>query len=458
MPEAITTSTGRQGAGTRSYLASLEAREDQALSVLSSRLRGIQANVQQDLDALLARVARAREAGEDLSPSWLYRERRYRLVLQRLEDDLVEAMAATAEEAEVVRQVAATRGRQFAGSAMGVEGTMSDWSPEAMRAVLAGAEGPTPLATLLHALAGESVQAVRVALITGVATGKGVPWMTRRVAQGLDVPRWRAETIVRTESMRAFRHATRASFQEALDVVAEWTWTAALDSRTCVGCLGMHGSTHPVTETLDGHPRCRCVMVPRTVDWADLLGDDAAGLADTRPSIPTGQEWLEGQPESVQRAVLGPGKFKAWKEEGVTLPEMVTQVDSPEWGTHRREASLREIRDRQKKFGGIVDTPSSSALLLSSPGKTTTKGRTMKTYTDTRTTRTGDVFGTDPKDGTEKRIGTVVQKSAWNVASGGASWSATRFITFRDGTVRPIGEPKAFETKRDAVAWIATRG
>lgn len=356
MPDTLTTSTGRQGALTREYLARLESRDALATSFFRMRLLEAQQNVEADLQAILARIAAAQEAGEDLSPSWLYRERRYRTLMRRLLDETAAVSNAASREIIQQQKAALELGRAYAQKSMqtaGVDALLGDMDPDVLRAIIGGTAHGTPLDYLLAEVTDNTIQAARAALVTGVSTGKGIPWIRRRFDQAMDIPRWRSETIARTESQRAFRAATQSGFQENAEHLTGWVWTAALDSRTCPACVAMHGSIHALEETLDGHPNCRCVMVPRTPDWDDILGP-GHGLPSTQPTIQTGEEWLKDQSDAVQRGVLGPGKWKAWKDGDLDLEDLVAQHSSRNWGTMRREASLAESLAAAKVRKGIT--------------------------------------------------------------------------------------------------------
>src|SRR5205814_398826 len=151
---------------------------------------------------------------------------------------------------------------------------------------------------------------IREAILHGVTTGKSQDWMTRQVTRTMAVSHSRAVTIMRTESLRVYREAARQTYEANPDVIRSWTWHAHLDRACCIACVVMDGTEHPCTVTLDGHPRCRCAMVPRTVSWEDL---GFTGLADTRPEVRLGASWLADQPASVQIAYMGPAKYAAWK-------------------------------------------------------------------------------------------------------------------------------------------------
>jgi len=61
------------------------------------------------------------------------------------------------------------------------------------------------------------------------------------------------------------------------------------------------------------------------------------------PVWETGSEWLDKQPEAVQRHVLGNAGYEAYKAGAVTLTDFVGQRKSREWGTTRYAKSLKEI-------------------------------------------------------------------------------------------------------------------
>ena len=188
------------------------------------------------------------------------------------------------------------------------------------------AEG-SPLRKLVQSIPGTIGDAVAERLTTALLTGQNPRDAARSVmATGAELTRSRADTIARTELLRAQREATRARLEDAPGI-DEWVWLSAADSRTCAVCWAMHGTRHPVTETLDGHPNCRCTMVPAV----------PGGSAD---KIPTGEELLAKLPEEEARKILGPKRHELWKEGRQSLDDMVGQRSNGAWGTMR---TLRPI-------------------------------------------------------------------------------------------------------------------
>lgn len=291
--------------------------------------------IQADLDALLAKVGQAQAAGTRTSPAWAFQEARLRAMLDTTAEQ-VDLFSRTAAEVTQNAQRAAalqatTAAPSLASAAMaevGLSQAFDAIQPANLTGLVGFLQDGSPLSDLFDGIGPLAATQARDTLTTGLVLGRGVDRIRRDMLQTIQMPRHRAETIVRTETHRVFRETSRRTYAQNADVVTGWTWLAGLGPRCCPGCVRMHGTTHPVTDTLDGHPRCRCVMVPRVPDQ-DL-------------AVQPGLEWLKDQPERTQRAVLGPGKFAAWKDGRLDLEDLVTRTEDPRWGTMRREATLAE--------------------------------------------------------------------------------------------------------------------
>lgn len=347
-----TTTGGTLQRLAKEYRDALEAHNADAATRLERSLTQAQARVNVELTHLVKKLEAARASGEPMSPAWLYQQKR----LTSLTDAITREVRAWAPyaasqirgQALAAVEMGQTHAQALAREAArlerpGVEATFTDVDLANATQMTAHLTPGGPLRVLLERTGGEAVQAATAALVQGVALGKGSAWVTRELAKALDIPRWRSETIARTETMRAYRETSRQTYASS-NVVGSWYWQAYVDRRTCVACVVMNGTEHPVTETLDGHPRCRCAMVPRTKTWAELGLDPS--LDDLHPPapLPDGKAWLTAQPEPVQVALMGPAKHHAWKTGEVTLDDMVARTHHPAWGSMRRERSLTEIR------------------------------------------------------------------------------------------------------------------
>lgn len=182
-------------------------------------------------------------------------------------------------------------------------------------------------------------------LARNVSLGVNPRVTARQMRDEFGAAETRALTIARTESLRAFRAASLMTFAENSDSLDGWIWLSANNKRTCVSCLAMHGSVHPLTEEMQEHINGRCVAAPR-VKGANLR-------------VETGAERFERWAEREQRAALGPAMYEAWRDGAVRLTpggarSVVGVHRNATWGDSVYARSLRAIVG-PGRAGGYVE-------------------------------------------------------------------------------------------------------
>ena len=186
----------------------------------------------------------------------------------------------------------------------------------------------TQITSRMWALSDEASEAMRRRLIQGVAAGRNprdtARLMVADVQDAFDGGLARAQVIARTETIDAYRAGAKAQHEANADVLQGWVWLANLSERTCPSCVAMHGTEHDLDEPgpLD-HPQGRCSRMP-------LVKPELVPGAPT-PTIESGPEWMERQPEGVQRSVLGPRRFEAWQDGGYPVSRWAVRRESPDW-------------------------------------------------------------------------------------------------------------------------------
>lgn len=324
----------------------LRERDDVLEALLARDWAVVEQQTLRDLDALQERIALARAQGRTVSPAWLYQEQRYRDLLANVAQQAERYGGAAAATVTDAQAWAAGQGAQDAMASVGASaGVRVDalTPPVGNVATAAGflADG-SPLTALFAGSGTATAFAARDVLVTAVATGWGADRTARALRDAVGLTHTRAVTVARTELHRVYREATRATYQANRDVVTGWTWRAALDRRCCTGCMAMDGTVHDVDERLDGHPRCRCAMVPLTRSWADL---GLEGLEDAeRPAGGRARARLDAMSPAEQDRALGPVRGRLYRRGQIDLPDMVTRTYDPRWGTMRREATVTEAR------------------------------------------------------------------------------------------------------------------
>ena len=186
----------------------------------------------------------------------------------------------------------------------------------------------TQITSRMWALSDEASEAMRRRLIQGVAAGRN-PRETARlmvadVQDTFDGGLARAQVIARTETIDAYRAGAKAQHEANSDVLQGWVWLANLSERTCPSCVVMHGTEHDLNEPgpLD-HQQGRCSRMP-------LVKPELVPGTPT-PKVESGPEWLARQPEGVQRSVLGPRRYEAWKAGDYPASRWAVRRESAAW-------------------------------------------------------------------------------------------------------------------------------
>lgn len=198
----------------------------------------------------------------------------------------------------------------------------------------------------------------------GLAESYTSEQMARAVAEGFDISRTHARTLVRTAVTAAGSQARGALLEANADILRGVKWVSTLDGRTSAVCRARDGSIFPVKSgpRPPAHPNCRSVVVPVLKSWKELGFDDMPDNAplsdrpfvrDTRSvkSIPkaeragligqvkaseTYQSWLHRQPAAFQDDVLGQVKGALFRRGGLRLDKFVDQSG--------REYTISELR------------------------------------------------------------------------------------------------------------------
>lgn len=334
----------------RDALRRHEASAEHALTTAHAHTRK---TIQARLDTVYRQIAAKQREGEDIPLSWLYERDR----LQSLRSLITHQVSAYSVLAQMTirhsQRDAVSLGQQAALSLLkatvpsGVTWSFGIPSPAALANLVGATQNGSPLADLFAGFGAEAARNVSTALITGITLGNNPRAIAAHVEQALDVPRWRALTISRTELLRSYRGANLATFRANSDVCEQWRWVAAKSSRTCIACVMMDGTLHDVDEEFESHVCCRCTPVPVTRSWSGILGPlgiDTSGLDDAATDdYPSGEDWFNAQDEDIQQTILGKAKFAAWKDGDFALSDTVGRSEDPDWGTSIRVKALKEL-------------------------------------------------------------------------------------------------------------------
>lgn len=350
----------------------LIAREREATRLMFQAYAEAVAALRAEAERYAARLQEAIMAGEEISPSWAFRSGNMQAFTAAYERELANLARTALPLIEDLQAYAARLGvDQMALGMMsqeledrlrraGIDLTTaleSSWSRPSIDIytdLVGQLQDGKPLATLLEKAAGESAAAMRREILRSTVLGKGPRELARRIQGHLGGNLTRALRIARTEMLRASRTATQASYEANKHLVGGWVWHSALDNRTCIACASKHGSEHPVTETLQSHPNCRCSMVPISKSWKQLAKEleipELATLRETRPKVEPGKEWFDRLSAKEQRRLVHPEALEYYRQGLVKFEQLVKIRTSKVWGKAPGRRPLQEVR----KLAGVA--------------------------------------------------------------------------------------------------------
>lgn len=333
----------------RAFQADIEAGNTAALRRLTDALAHALPGLAALAEAAAERVALLRSEGKNAEAA-TFAAQRSRAIAQQVEVEVRRLVIQLRPDLMSGQLDAVHAGlvaaEHLTAATLGVE-SLADagltWARAPISAVtqLVGGLGhDSPLVRLLDQIAPDTGRRVREALVSGMLSGKNPRATARVLRQEIGLPAVRAETIARTETLRAFRGASLASYQANDDIVRGFKRVAAHSNRTCPACLALDGKEQKTDQLLAVHPNDRCAVVPVTRSFREL-GIDAPEAPRSQPE--TGAQWLARQPQDVLVEILGKGGAAAYQS-GVPLSRFAVVHNDPTWGPSVRTATLAEVR------------------------------------------------------------------------------------------------------------------
>jgi SPP1 gp7 family putative phage head morphogenesis protein len=317
--------------------ARLQAHEADIMREMAQRWLKVEDALKADMLDLSLYLDELRLRGETISAARLMQMDRYRQMIAdaRREHEQYSRWLADSLAADQRGQVAqgitdAQKLIEAAGEDARIAHLVFDRiNVSAVEFMVGFASDGTPLYDLLRASYPESVVKLTDALIQGLAKGVGPRATAAAMAENMAGNLDRALLIARTEQLRALRAGNQAQFQQS-NVVSGYIRRAQRNATVCPACLSLDGKIYPTDELFAQHPADQCYMQP------------VLRFGKT-PSFPTGQEWLATQPESVQRQILGKGKFELYKDGKLDWSKVAVVHDNPIWGPTIRQGTMAEV-------------------------------------------------------------------------------------------------------------------
>lgn len=186
--------------------------------------------------------------------------------------------------------------------------------------------------------------------IRGIVAGEGPLTTAREVHAFIEAyPAYRANSLMRTTQLESYRAATAIHQDANRDILVVQIRQAALDDRTCLCCIALHGTEVPIGEPILDHDQGRCFSITKV---KGRLGEVVTQryINDEPVMFQTGEEWFNALPEERQKAIAGFGALDALKRGEVRMGDFVQPYQSDIFGDMVRQGSLkRAIEQAQQR-------------------------------------------------------------------------------------------------------------
>jgi len=313
----------------------IEAVDAQTLERVARAYAVIAKRLERELEALVLQL----EKEGQLSKRELLASSRYRILMEQTQQELQKYTGYLTVELNTAVGAGIDVGSQHAGQLLStiiagngsIAARFAYLPREAIETLLAFLSPNSPLYKRIQEIAPFTAEQVSQTIIEGVGIGKNPREIARQVTNAYGMGLTNAMRLVRTAQLWAYREANRAQFAANSDIVTGWYWHAKLDSGTCLSCIYQHGKFYPLTETLNDHHNGRCAMVPGVKGFPPPFAQDA------------GEQWFNSQPESVQRSMMGKGRYEAWAAGKFDLSKITNIYEDDIYGRMRRESTLKEL-------------------------------------------------------------------------------------------------------------------
>lgn len=329
---------------SQAFRAALLARDTQAAARLIAAYELGASRLEANLRQLLASVEAARARGETITDGWLYRQARFRELIQQAQQEMLrlsqyaDNLITEQQRAEIERGLrdSATL-MKTAADEIGINPSFAQ-TPKATVENLVGALGDgSPLRGVLGRYGIEGAKVIERELIAGLVAGEPIAKVARRMRSAVGGNLDKALQIARTETLRAYRESSRQNYLKNAEYISGYIWVSAKQVRTCLACLALDGQFFPLDKPLPAHVNCRCTS------YAALKGEPPRQRE-------TAAQWFARQPDSVKRQSMTADELDAFNAGRVTLQDFVGRTNSEKWGSSYHQLSLKRALAGEGKF------------------------------------------------------------------------------------------------------------
>lgn len=306
------------------------------LRQLSSAYQLIEKRLLLEWKALQRDIEQAEREGKTVNRDWLRRSLRYQSLIRQTKAEIANYSRGVDGFIRARQQGAVQLGQDHASELIqrAAEISFARLPTGAIQELVGVLEDGSPLSKVLDRLGGEAAGQIRTDLIAGLGSGHGAAKIGRALRASIDMPRWKALQIARTETMRAYRQSSLATYAENSDVLDGWIWTSTLSTRTCAACWSLHGTFFPLSKQFfPAHVSCRCTSIP--------------SVKGVKTNVQVGSVAFAELTAAQQKEILGPSRYEIYAA-GTPLSDFVMLTRDKEWGGAYQVKPLYKLKSKKR--------------------------------------------------------------------------------------------------------------
>ena len=321
-------------AAARGFKRDLLVREEQAMAEMGQAWRSVMFRLDAEINLLAQEMLDRKRSGLPVKAWHVYRMERYQQLLQQVAGEW-QTLTPLAESIVISHQrTLAALGVQHGSELVtilepGASSMINRLPIPAVQNMVGIAGNGKPLGRLIEEVAPAAVDGMTRQFVQGVALGVNPRKLAVMASRGFGVGLNRLLVISRTETLRVYRQASLERWEQT-QIVEGHQRVCSHDSRVCPACLADEGHVYPLRQPISEHPQGRCTSIPVITEKGPT-------------KWVSGGEWFEEQSPTRQRAILGPGRYEAWRQGMFRFEDVLKRVPNRTWGESLQTRSLREL-------------------------------------------------------------------------------------------------------------------
>lgn len=318
----------------KKYRKELERQDKEALNRLIDSYRSLFGRLSDKIDLLAMEIE---NAGEDVTLGQITRMGRYKSLLAQSAEELNKYQVLLENEVEQAARFGINLGARHSRELMSLgitgntrlAGTFNRLQPETIQTLLGFLAPDSRLYERIKELSPNTIDTVIETLKQGVGLGYNPKKIAREIGNAYGQGLTDAMRMTRTVQLYSYREASRAIYAANDDILDGWIWHAELDADTCMSCVAMHGTIHPIDEVLDDHHNGRCAMVP-IVKGFDI-------------EVQSGESWFNNLSDGEQSKMMGKKYYAAYKDGKFGLSDLSKENENDVFGLMRTVTPLKDL-------------------------------------------------------------------------------------------------------------------